>query len=248
MSKKIRIPLNNIKSSLSDLFHDFMSRRRIKKSSRGNYYDWYDDDDLSQEELMWLMANGHCYYPSDDDDYDYGSYYDNDDYDYDADDYDVIWPPNTNDGGKKHKKKEDVDPYANYWDKLERKNRKHKKHKHKKCSSRARIIDINTPYDGEEDDDISDNGITDGKEIYYYPNYHEKDSRLEFNSLKDFSDFCDDNGYIVNDDVSNLIMFNRVVHTCLKPNTREYGIYEMMADTSYGGMFYEVCEASELEG
>jgi K+-sensing histidine kinase KdpD len=96
--------------------------------------------------------------------------------------------------------------------------------------------------------EIEDNGITNGKEIYYYPDYHNKDNRLEFNSLSGFSDFCEENGYNVPDHIATDIMYRRVSHVCLRPDAREYGLYEIMAEESYGSMFYEVCEASELGG
>jgi hypothetical protein len=64
--------------------------------------------------------------------------------------------------------------------------------------------------------------------------------------LSGFNDFCDENGYIIPMDVGNKILYNRVSHTCLNPSAREYGAYEIMAEDSYGSMFYEVCEENEL--
>ena len=62
----------------------------------------------------------------------------------------------------------------------------------------------------------------------------------------DLDDFCDDNGYVIPSHVSNQIIFNRVSHTCLHPESRNYGVYEIIAETSYGNLFYEVCESNEL--
>ena len=239
MSKKIKIPSINIKNHLSDLFHSFISRKyEYDKSHRSNYYDEMDD-----EELMWLMQQqGFIFH----------DVYDDDDYSYDADDdeddSDVIWPPKKSN----HKRNAD-DIYDEFW------NKKSSKRKHRK-GRKARCIDISVPYSGEEEDDVDefdytpyeelddDNGVLDGKEIYYYPDYHDKDSRLEFTTLKAFNEFCEDNGYSVPTHVSNQLLFNRVSHTCLHPSSREYGLYEIMAEESYGSMFYEVCDASELGG
>ena len=88
--------------------------------------------------------------------------------------------------------------------------------------------------------------MSNGKEIYYYPDYHNKENRLEFSTLSAFNDFCEDNGYNVPDHIANDIMYRRVSHVCLRPDAREYGLYEIMAEESYGTLFYEVCEASEL--
>jgi hypothetical protein len=59
--------------------------------------------------------------------------------------------------------------------------------------------------------------------------------------------FCEENGYNVPDHIANDIMYRRVSHVCLRPDAREYGLYEIMAEESYGTLFYEVCEASELD-
>lgn len=235
MSKKIKIPSNNIKSRLVDLFHSFLSREYKSRKSHSNYY-----EDMDDEELMWLMQQqGYIFHDIIDDDY--ANFYSDDD----DDDSNVIWPP-------KHRSADDI--YDEFWKRdVKRGKRKHRKGK------KARVININEPYDGEEEEDVNDfdytsyeevdiddNGISDGKEIYYYPDYHDKDSRLEFSTLKAFNEFCDDNGYTVPSHIMNTILFNRVSHCCLHPQSREYGLYEIIAETSYGNLFYEVCEANEL--
>ena len=238
MSKKIKIPSINIRSHLSDLFHVFIERKY--KSEHQRYY-----DDMDDEELMWLMQQqGYVFHDVIDDD-DYANYYAGDD-----DEVDVIWPPKS-DKKKKHKgsKRTADDIYDEFWNKKSK--RKHRKGK------KARLININEPYEGEEEFDVDgdyvsyeevddDNGITDGKEIYYYPDYHDKENRLEFNTLKAFSDFCDDNGYEIPSYLTNKLLFNRVCHTCLLPDAREWGRYEIMVENSYGNLFYEVCESGEL--
>jgi hypothetical protein len=238
MSKKIKIPSDNIKSSLVDLFHRFMSNRREDSSMRlGHSYSNYMDDD----EIAFWKSQGFIFDDEDDDD--------------DEDDAEVIWPPCSK--YVKGKKKRDKDAYDVFWEGQRNSNKK--KHKRSRIK-KARVIDITVPFSGEEDNplevgdddiytdyvEIEDNGITNGKEIYYYPDYHNKDNRLEFSSLSGFSDFCEENGYNVPQHVVDDIMFRRVSHTCLRPDAREYGHYEIMAEDSYGTMFYEVCEANEL--
>lgn len=234
MSKKIEIPLVNIRSRLVDLFHLYMERRykacKRHTSHCHNMYDWMAD--LDDDELSFWAAQGFVF----DDDGD--------------DDSCVIWPPKSH---KKKHKKHDKDDEDFFW---EGNKKKHKK----RGSKHARLIDINQPYSGEEEDprevgdydvyteyeEIDDNGVSNGKEIYYYPDYHDKENRLEFETLSGFCNFCEENGYVVPDHVANGIMYRRVSHTCLRPDAREYGLYEIMAEDSYGTMFYEVCEANEL--
>ena len=247
MSKKFKIPSINIRSHLSSLFHSFMERKYECESSRMSMYDNLDD-----EELLWMMHQQGYFVRGIDDmdeDFDYGNFYDNDD-------SDVIWPPKSEKSKHEKRSKKEDDAYVEFWEKeTKRGKRKHSKRK------KARLIDINCPYSGNEDepdevgyshyeeiDDGDDDGILNGKEIYYYPDYHEKDNRLEFSTLKSFCDFCDDNGYDVPEHVANDIMYRRISHTCLRPDAREYGMYEIMAEDSYGTMFYEVCDSSELGG
>lgn len=242
MSKKIKIPSVNIKSNLSDLFHMFINRKYKSERRRIELY-----DDMDDEELLWLMQQqGYVFHDIMDDDYDYGNYYEDDD------EIDVIWPPKSSKKGKKDKRRTADDIYDEFWNTYEKKGkRKHRKGK------KARLVDINQPYSGDEEDPDEvgfspyeevgdDDGIMEGKEIYYYPDYHDKNSRLEFTTLKAFCEFCDDNGFTVSDDVANRIMFRRVSHTCLKPESREYGLYEIMAEESYGVLVYEVCDPCEL--
>lgn len=219
---KILVPFNNIRFRLSEIFHHDLLNRKD------------DVEEMSLAEMRELMA--YCYGD------DYVEYYD--------EDGEVIFPSNEewlkrNKRSKKGKK----NSYDDFWEKEERKHkRKHRKGK------KARMIDISIPFSGEEDEYYSayedlgyDNGVTDGKEIYYYPDYHDKDNRLEFSTLKDFVDFCEDNGYTVPEHILNDIAFRRISHTCLMPEAKEYGIYEIMAEDSYGTLYYEVCEASELD-
>lgn len=238
---KIELPSNNIRCELSDLFHTFLSSRKVSKRNKRFVPCGIDEDDLDDEEIRWYMQQGFVF--------DGPEFYDNDD-DYDDDDCSVIWPPSKSKKGKKHHRKAE-DIYDAFWKGISSKGRKRKHRKGK----RARVIDINEPYSGEEEypmevdgyDELDGNdGIYDGKEIYYYPDYHEKESRLEFSTLKSFNDFCEDNGYTIPEHVANEIMYRRISHTCLRSDAKEYGMYEIMAEESYGTMVYEACDLSEI--
>ena len=231
---KIKIPLENIRQYVRDLFHEYMDEQyeiRRSKPHRNRAYDYMDDD-----EVVALMQLGYVF--PEDEDFDYGNYYDEDD----DEDYNQVWPP------KKEKTAYDV-----FWENEERKAKsKHKRGKGKK--SKARVIDITQPYSGEEEDpteyasyeEIGSDGILEGKEIWFYPNYRDKYDKLEFNTLKAFDDFCADNGYVVPPYIAENIAYRRISHTCLRPDAREDGIFEIMAEESYADMMYEACDVKEL--
>ena len=154
MSKKIQIPLINIRSRLVELFHLYMENRyknRPRYSSHcRSMYEWLDDCD--DEELAYWAAQGYVF--------DDANFYEGDD----DDDSDVIWPPSSSVRklNKKNKKgKRDV--YDELWEGQEG----HKK-KHKRGGKRARLINLNQPFSGEEDNplEVGDDDIyTDYVEI-----------------------------------------------------------------------------------
>lgn len=236
MSKKIFIPLENIRSCLHDLFHEYLDEQYDLERTQRPYddYDYMDDD-----EVLWLMQQGYVFPGMD-------AYLDALD---DDDDDETIWPLNPKKGKKGKRTADDV--YADYWEREERKVKK----KHKR-GGKARVIDINTPYSGEEEDldevsyssyeDIESNGIDDGKLIWFYPNYYDKDDRLEFNTLSAFDEFCADEGYVVPPYIGERIAYRRVSHCCLNPYAREQGTFEIMAEESYADMMYEACDVTEL--
>lgn len=232
MSKKIFIPLNNISSCLHDLFHEYLDEQYELEQTQRPYddYDYMDDD-----EVLALMQLGYVF-PGMENDF------------MCDDDGDVIWPLKPKKGKKSKKGKRTLsDVYADYWEHEEKKS----KRKHHK--SRARLIDINTPYSGDEEDanevgydDLGSDGIESGKVIWFYPNYREKDDRLEFNTLSAFDEFCADEGYSVPPYVGERIAYRRVSHCCLNPSAREDGIFEIMSEESYADMMYEACDVCEL--
>ena len=234
MSKKIFVPLENIKSCLHDLFHEYLDEQYSLERTQRPYddYDYMDDD-----EVLALMQLGYVFPGMED--YFMGG---------DEDDDEVIWPlkPKKGKKGKKSKRTAN-DVYNDYWEEEEKKAKR--KHHRKK----ARIVGINTPYSGEEEDpdevgydDLSTNGIDDGKVIWYYPNYRDKDDRLEFNTLSAFDEFCADEGFAVPPYVGEQIAYRRVSHCCLNPYAREQGMFEIMAEESYADMLYEAVDVTEL--
>ena len=237
MSKKIIIPLNNMRHALHDLFHEYLDElydlERTCRGSRRCNYDWTDD-----EEVQWLMQQG-VVFPGMEDDM--ANFYDGE---YEDEDADTIWPPK--------KKKHSIDPYGDYWNMVEALEKKSKKKKHKRGNrGKGKVIDITTPYSGMEEkprevDDYDTTGIEDGKEIWFYPDYSNKHDRLEFNNLSDFSDFCAEQGYHVEADVGMSIAYRRISHTCLDPELRDEGVFNIVAEESYGDMRYAVTPVQEL--
>jgi len=236
MSKKIIIPLNNMRHALHDLFHEYLDElyelERTCRGSRRCNYDWTDD-----EEVQWLMQQG-VIFPGMEDDM--ANFYDGE---YEDEDADTIWPP---------KKKHSLDPYGDYWNMIDALEKKKGKKKHKRGNrGKGKVIDITTPYSGMEEeprevDDYDASGIEDGKEIWFYPDYSNKHDRLEFNNLNDFSEFCAEQGYHVEADVGMSIAYRRISHTCLDPELRDEGVFSIVAEESYGDMRYAVTPVQEL--
>lgn len=78
--------------------------------------------------------------------------------------------------------------------------------------------------------------------IKYYPDVENELSVIEFNSLKEFENFCDKSGIVVNTvDYSRLLRENEV-HCCLDPIDMDYGDKVLITDTSYGGLYWTVSE------
>lgn len=244
MSKKIEINIpNKVKPNLISLFHEYLSRK-AKEPTYSSYEDW--DDYYDDMAAYWDRV-----FPGWDDDLD--------------DDSDVVFPYSSNGvlilnpkGKRKGKKK---DPFKDFWSQEDREESFSKggkgKMKHKK-RKKARIVDINAPYSGYEDDpteynlddigfEYSSNGEdSEHKEIWFYPDYHCKDDRLEFNSIKEFSDYCEKQGYFVSREVAYDLAWRYESHCCLCPESEKVGLLEIMSEHSYGEMFYEACEEHEL--
>lgn len=93
---------------------------------------------------------------------------------------------------------------------------------------------------GEWSDDDENNYEPVGKVIKFYPSIDDENTVIEFNSLKGFSDYCDEQGYKIGSvDYNNLVNWD-VIHCCLDPISLEYGESEIITDNSYGGLYWTV--------
>ena len=237
MSKKINITIpNKVRPNLVNLFHEYLSRKAKEPRRSMGGHEAYLFDDYEDMAEYWDKV-----FPGWDDD--------------DFDDDDVVFPKGEviiMNPRKDKKGKDKNTVYDAFWQQEERCNKKGKR-KHNRKGKKAKLLDITTPYSGDEDgynfDEIGlatadyDSGV---KEIWFYPDYHCKDDRLEFNSLKDFSDYCDSMGYWVEDDVAEDISWRYESHCCLKPKSERIGLLEIMTEHTYGEMFYEACDDDEL--
>jgi hypothetical protein len=220
MAKRIKISISNKKRpNLSLLFHEYIQRKATERSY-GRVIDYdYDDEDYEDMAAYWDKA-----FPGWDDDIDYNG-------------PDTIFPIVCDTFGLNKGKRG-----------------KRGKHKHTK-GKKGRKFDIDVPYSGFEDnpteywgDDDYEDGDGQSKTIWFYPDYHDKDDKLEFNSLKAFDKYCTKMGYKVPKYVESDIVYRSESHCCLNPQAEREGVLEIMAEHSYGEMFYEACDTDELSG
>lgn len=183
----------------------------------------------------------------------------NEDYYYD-DDGAMIYPYISSKKGKKEKKI-----------KYKTRNKHNKSNKSKNKSSKARIIDINTPYDGYETESIYDYDKEDGynldddgdyvdgynldelcykepKEIWFYYDYHYHDNedKLKFGDIQSFCKYCNDNGYFIPQFIMSELKYRYESHCCLSSASKYAGVTNITSGRSYGDMFYEACDEKEL--
>ena len=244
MSKKIDIVSPGICiHSLWDVFHRGMVRHINEVKERRSHVPYYlsDYDDAEYAEEMRLLRE---YYGM-------NGYDDSYDDEFDVDDDGTIIFPIKDD-------KRDLDktlrPGRDYddWDAIDDlkgkkgKKCKHKKHRSRHKSNGCKVLSINTPYSGEEGDDENEYEFSNNGKIYFYPDYHDKYDRIEFDKLMDFDEYCNEEGYVVPPYVGEKIAYAPVAHCCLNPVAKEHGILEIMAEESYGDMRYEACDESEL--
>ena len=98
-------------------------------------------------------------------------------------------------------------------------------------------------YHGEVDDlDNEDNYEEGYKCIKFYHDIENELSVQEFDSLKEFNDFCGEHGYIMGTVDYNNLVNNPVVHCCLDPISLEYGEKEVVTDNSYGALYWSVSD------
>lgn len=164
----------------------------------------------------------------------------NEDYYYD-DDGAMIYPYISSKKGKKEKK-------------IKYKTRnKHNKSK----SSKARIIDINTPYDGyeteciydydsEDDYNLNELCYNEPKEIWFYYDYHDNEDKLKFEDIQSFCKYCNDKGYFIPQFIMSELKYRYESHCCLSSASKYAGVTNITSGRSYGDMFYEACDEKEL--
>lgn len=236
----------------------------------------YDDygDEYEEEMEQLRRFYGGCFPRSggssfhdldddDDDDWDNDNWNEYDDY-YVGDDGEIIFPsagtsqtdPDTTlRPGQMHRSVQDMDDYWNKMSKFNEKGKKkHTKHRGKRGKGGAKVIDINEPYNNnfidylnESKDENSGDALENCK-IYFYEDYHDKFDRTEFNSLYEFDQYCKEYGFSVPAYVAEQIAYSPINHCCLNPIAKEQGVLEIMREETYGEMFYEACESSELSG
>lgn len=233
----------------------------------------YDDYGSEYEEEMEQLrrfyggafprSGGYILNPLDEDDEDE---WDDDDFDdiysnYDdylvGDDGEIIFPnsgvaQSANDDpdrtlrpGEYRRSRQDMDDYWNKMSKFnERGKHKHTKHRGSRGRKKAKVVDINQPYNANYID--NDGDALENCSVYFYEDYHDKYSRIEFNNLFEFDQYCNEMGFTVPAYVAEAIAYAPISHCCLSPGAKEQGVLEVMREETYGDMFYEACETSEL--
>ena len=247
MSKKINLVTPGIsRSSLLSLFKQYLFRKNKEEEEywkrvgrcrfmRGRDFWLFDDEDDYDIEMAKLSE----YYGGIEDDYPR-----DDDY-YVDDDGCIVFPISS--GGANHRGEDE------YWEKMSKLNskgkKKHNKHRSRRGNKRvARVIDIDVPYSGNEEDPDELGAVGgNGNKIYYYPDYHDKYERIEFDSLIEFDEYCQEEGLAVPPYIGEKLAYNPVSHCCLNPIAKERGVLEIMAEESYAEMMYEACEEAEVE-
>jgi hypothetical protein len=123
-------------------------------------------------------------------------------------------------------------------------------YKKKKGKGSEDMFDITRPYSQGfiDETDLPEEEVESSvaQYIWFYPDYKDKTDKLEFNSLKDFDDFCAKNEFLVPPYVGERIAYRPVSHVCLNPGAKERGVDEIMGAESYGDMYYEACEELQL--
>jgi hypothetical protein len=182
-------------------------------------------------------------------------YWDEEDY---WDEYEEIYPgPSEKDDDEDENIYSELYPDVDeYWNNLENegkkkgKNGKYKHSKKKKGKGSEDMFDITRPYTQGfiDETDLPEEEVESSvaQYIWFYPDYKDKTDKLEFNSLKDFDDFCAKNEFLVPPYVGERIAYRPVSHVCLNPGAKERGVDEIMGAESYGDMYYEACEELQL--
>ena len=137
------------------------------------------------------------------------------------------------------------------WNKKRDKAGKRYKRGGKKKKGGCKVIDIHTPYSGDEENADEYEGMEDEdyenvKEIYFFPDYHNRYEYEEFSSLKELDEYCQHMGIHVSEESSNILYLYDVCYCCIDASKREEGELELVVESNYDYMFYEACTESEL--
>ena len=219
---KFKISFDN-RPNLRNLFHDFLSRKRKE------YEDDYDEDEYS---AYLRLANG------------WDGFFDEDDYWNGGADDDFYSYLNRHHNNRcqvkelfpKSMKKRDFDQSLREDSfKQDKKGKKRgRKSKNKKQYLQDFVDDADVVYSKPK--------------ILFYNDYHNNFEKLAFFTYKDFKEFCDEKGYTVPQEVKDDIQYLSESHCCVNPVAMSLGVNEIMAESSYGEMFYSACNEDELGG
>jgi len=258
MSKKISLNIGDKnRPNLLFLFRNYIIRKLEEDKKKWSDYrrkhpcpsylgfDGYTDEEYYEEMEALRNYYGHenmvdyYYYDDDDDDYIVTS------------DGVIIFPEGDNKKkgsedtynglrpGEYHRSAKDMDEY---WDKMSKFNSKGK-HKHRK--HKTKVIDIEKPYSAQYiDNNNDDENDFSSHIIYFYEDYKDKYSKIEFNNVFEFDKYCEEMGFAVPPYVGEMLSYCSISHCCLNPIAKDRGVLEVMREETYGDMYYEACELS----
>lgn len=271
MSKKIELGREGkLRPMLKGLFKKYVAKKMEESSKKMAYYfrlfpflaQWAVDEEdveLILRYYGYLDKNGKVILnpKKGTKNHAHPDYWDEEDY---WDDYEEIYPgPSEDDSDDEEEENIYSELYPDvdeYWNNLESggkkkgKNGKYKHSKKKKNRGSEDMLDITKPYtqgfidETDLPEEEGDGSVA--QYIWFYPDYHDKTDKLEFNNLKDFDDFCSKNDFIVPPYVGERIAYRPVSHVCLNPGAKERGVDEIMGAESYADMFYEAGEELQV--
>lgn len=216
----IKLSSHNKRGCLVDLFRRYLARTEECERLSYGHRCGFDLDELSPEDIELFRRF-----------YGYDCFWDGD---YDDDDTDFIYSKSKSNakGSKSHCNRSSVYDYSSG----RFKGGSHKDNGKSKSSSRtSKNSAIQLDVFG--DDEYI---------IYFYDDYHEKYDYTEFNSYREFVDFCGTEGIRIPIDIGTDIKNRVVSHCCINPEMRELGYLELLSESSYGSMFYSACSNNEL--
>ena len=260
---KIKVGIQGkIRPSLRGLFNKFVTRKMSEDNKKLAFYykmfpflaQWgvdLEDADSILRYYGYLDKNGNVVLNPDKKKRDSKIItWDEEDY---WDEYEEIYPGPSEDDDEDENIYSELYPDAeSCWCDLEsvgKKKGKGGKYKHtkkKKNRGSEDMLDITKPY---TQGFIDETCIEEGEDsvtqyIWFYIDYHDKSDKLEFNSLKEFDDFCAKNDFVVPPYIGERIAYRPVSHVCLSPKAKDKGINEIIGEESYADMFYQASEES----